>query len=320
WWYAAGGGGDDENKDGGEVVVQMVMLVVAWWLAAVEVTWWRRLWVDSGDDYGGDGVRRLQMVATWRLRRWGSEGNGVEVAEREIKVTRWRLVGWPEMGDEVEMIDDDDDGGSGVEWWLPPAGGRNLAWILPEKGDGVGKPKGGRRCMCVARRVPHGGRGLAKWSLLVSAHDEYFRKRGCIRSHGWRQLVSTNTLWAKDMDLRSLSGWADELDLVLNQSGDLVGQGSALIACLWIRTLFRRRPTEAISRDIPSLELGISNKTRWFCCCIFATTFNAGDDDMARHVVDPDELWIRKLSCGNDMFRPGNMNVIDGICFVIGTV
>ncbi|GJW69046.1 hypothetical protein Tco_0123470, partial [Tanacetum coccineum] len=50
---------------------------------------------------------------------------------------------------------------------------------------------------------------------------------------------------AKDMDLRLLSGWADELDLVLNQSGALVGQGSALIACLRIRTLFRRRPTEA---------------------------------------------------------------------------
>nr|GEY33682.1 RNA-directed DNA polymerase, eukaryota [Tanacetum cinerariifolium] len=28
--------------------------------------------------------------------------------------------------------------------------------------------------------VPHGGRRLAKWGLLVSAHDEYFRKRGCI--------------------------------------------------------------------------------------------------------------------------------------------
>ncbi|GKE40568.1 hypothetical protein Tco_1463973, partial [Tanacetum coccineum] len=30
-------------------------------------------------------------------------------------------------------------------------------------------------------RVSHGGCGLAKGSLLISAHDEYFRKRGCIR-------------------------------------------------------------------------------------------------------------------------------------------
>ncbi|GKC52803.1 hypothetical protein Tco_1075548 [Tanacetum coccineum] len=32
------------------------------------------------------------------------------------------------------------------------------------------------------------------------------------------------------------------------RSGALVGQGSALIACLRIRTLFRRRPTEALGR------------------------------------------------------------------------
>nr|GEW92786.1 zinc finger, CCHC-type [Tanacetum cinerariifolium] len=37
------------------------------------------------------------------------------------------------------------------------------------------------RCMHSSVRVPHGGRGLAKGSLFASAHDEYFRKRGCIR-------------------------------------------------------------------------------------------------------------------------------------------
>ncbi|GJR31577.1 hypothetical protein Tco_1107809, partial [Tanacetum coccineum] len=68
-----------------------------------------------------------------------------------VVVVAWQQRGWRwwcgvgDEGGEVEMIDDDDDGGSGVEWWLPPAGGRNLAWILPEKGDGAGKPKGGRR-------------------------------------------------------------------------------------------------------------------------------------------------------------------------------
>ncbi|GJU67577.1 glucose and ribitol dehydrogenase [Tanacetum coccineum] len=37
------------------------------------------------------------------------------------------------------------------------------------------------RNLILSYRVPHGGRGLAKGSLLVSAHDEYFRKHGCIR-------------------------------------------------------------------------------------------------------------------------------------------
>ncbi|GJW37669.1 hypothetical protein Tco_0060589 [Tanacetum coccineum] len=184
---------------------------------------------DSGDDYGGDGVRRLQMVATWRLRRWGSEGNGVEVAEREIKVTRWRLVGWPEMGGEVEMIDDDDDGGSGVEWWLPTAGGRNLAWILPEKGDGVGKPKGGRRSSsetglnesCGACSFPSVFltadvgwlSGVYSLVLMMSILENVV----VFGPMDGANLLVQNTLWAKDMDLRSLSGWADELDLVLNQ-------------------------------------------------------------------------------------------------------
>ncbi|GKE57468.1 hypothetical protein Tco_1496653 [Tanacetum coccineum] len=67
-------------------------------------------------------------------------------------------------------------------------------------------------------------------------------------THQRLYLLVQNTLWAKDRDLRSLSGWADELDLVLNQSGALVGQGSALIAYLRIQTLFRRRPTEALGQ------------------------------------------------------------------------
>ncbi|GKA54982.1 hypothetical protein Tco_0753931 [Tanacetum coccineum] len=38
------------------------------------------------------------------------------------------------------------------------------------------------------------------------------------------------------------------MSILENVSGALVGQGSALIACLWIRPLFRRRPTEALGR------------------------------------------------------------------------
>ncbi|KAF5810664.1 hypothetical protein HanXRQr2_Chr04g0172261 [Helianthus annuus] len=53
---------------------------------------------------------------------------------------------------------------------------------------------------------------------------------------------------------------------------------------------------------------------------MLAMTLSAGDADMARQVVDPEELWIRKLSCGNDMLSPGNIKVIVGTCFPMGTV
>ncbi|GJR91668.1 hypothetical protein Tco_0215679 [Tanacetum coccineum] len=46
----------------------------------------------------------------------------------------------------------------------------------------------------------------------------------------------------------SVGNILEELRQRLDRSGALVGQGSALIACLRIRTLFRRRPTEALGR------------------------------------------------------------------------
>ncbi|GKB89870.1 hypothetical protein Tco_0962142 [Tanacetum coccineum] len=63
-------------------------------------------------------------------------------------------------------------------------------------------------------RIPHDGRGLAKGSLLVSAHGEYFEKRGCIRgpTDGANLLVQI-VLWAKDMNLKLLLDWASGLDL-----------------------------------------------------------------------------------------------------------
>lgn len=77
------------------------------------------------------------------------------------------------------------------------------------------------------------------------------------------------------------------------------------------------------SRATPSLELGTSQSTRWFCCCMLAITFSteftlSGAAAMAKHVVLPAVLCMRKLSCGNVTFMPENMNVIVGA--TIGTV
>nr|GEX03356.1 hypothetical protein [Tanacetum cinerariifolium] len=45
-------------------------------------------------------------------------------------------------------------------------------------------------------RIPYDGRGLAKGSLLVSAHGEYFRKRGCIRGPmNGANLLLQNVCW-----------------------------------------------------------------------------------------------------------------------------
>ncbi|GJS93628.1 hypothetical protein Tco_0800596 [Tanacetum coccineum] len=85
---------------------------------------------------------RMNQVNELKRAQVGGGGDDENKDDGEV-VVEMVVVGCG--GDVVEMIDDDDDGGSGVKWWLPPAGDRNLAWILPEKGDGARKPKGGRR-------------------------------------------------------------------------------------------------------------------------------------------------------------------------------
>nr|GEX47252.1 reverse transcriptase domain-containing protein [Tanacetum cinerariifolium] len=68
-------------------------------------------------------------------------------------------------------------------------------------------------------------RGLAKGSLLVNPHDEYFRKRGCIHGpHGWNQLVNPS------ISLISLVAVVGPL------SGNVL-----LLSCMRTRITFRRR-------------------------------------------------------------------------------
>lgn len=71
------------------------------------------------------------------------------------------------------------------------------------------------------------------------------------------------------------------------------------------------------SRAKPSRPLGTSMRTRWFCCCMLAITLTteftfSGAAAMARHDVLPAVLCNIRLSAGNVMFTPLNMNVIVG--------
>lgn len=63
--------------------------------------------------------------------------------------------------------------------------------------------------------------------------------------------------------------------------------------------------------------MGRSMRTRWFCCCILAMTLSTeftlfGAAAIARQLVLPEELWMRRLSGGIVTFIPANINVTGG--------